>query len=611
MGVRVEGQLRITAEREYARYVVKCSTGETIPLDEDGLTRTGVTLSSYKTGTEGVTALYAGFMEVAMLGDTGNTVWQGESQAAECDITDALEDNAGRVTVVSVALKDSEGGSTLAVQSFSTVRDGASGEDASAARLALETGTTVPCTAFGVLKTGGTLEVEYSVNGVAPGRATLAAVFKDERGGTIRTAQASTALLKNNPWDMAREFAGCISAQRKAPYTLEVTASGVDGSGSVTAAYSIVYDTPPYTVRPETEWNGALTFRNGDILALEGEDGDGNATLDVYMWSYPVGGNSLLAPQQDIEQNPDTTHWAAFSSFGMLATRLFFAQYALVKNLGVETVEVNGDNGRITMRNASGSVLFEVKGGNVTCKTGTFENVTVTGTVNALAGTIGGFRIGSNTLGASDNAADTTLHAGNAAKGMYASIGANATPAGGAMAIGRFTNEQDWGAGWYLQPPNIGASVRSSGTKDSIALDMDGGCVRGLAIKNRVVTADVTLTRQDTYIVCGNTDAITVTLPSMQLDDDGHVIIIKRANSGGVNVKCQPCQTIGDSGASYGSAPRTAMPTILYSGSSTVPSGGTAGLSSRGDAWMLVWVRDYNARLGTYGTWVQTHMGYQ
>lgn len=382
MGVRAEGQLRITAEREYARYAVKCSTGETIPLDVDGLTKTGVTLSSYMTGTEGVTAPYTGFMEVSLLGGTGGTVWHGEAQAAEYDITDALEDNAGTVAVVSVTLKDAEGGSTLAVQSFSTVMDGAPGEDGLTARLALGGGSTVQCTAFGKLKTADALKATYSVDGAAPARARISAVFKDERGGVIRSS-IQHILGSVNPRSFAGEFKACMSTDRKAPYTLEVTASGTDWSGSVTEEYGIVYDTPPYTVRTETEWGAGLTFRNGDILAVEGVGDDGRPTLSVYMWSYPVEGNSELAPQEDIEQNADGTHWAAFSTFGMLATRLFFAQYALVRNLGVETVEVDGDNGSITMRDGSGAVLFEAKGGNVTCKTGTFENVTVTGIIHS------------------------------------------------------------------------------------------------------------------------------------------------------------------------------------------------------------------------------------
>lgn len=67
-------------------------------------------------------------------------------------------------------------------------------------------------------------------------------------------------------------------------------------------------------------------------------------------------------------------YWEAASNFEMVATKILFAAYALVKNLGVEAIE---------MKDKSGNVLFEAKDGNVTCMTGTFENITVNGTVKA------------------------------------------------------------------------------------------------------------------------------------------------------------------------------------------------------------------------------------
>jgi hypothetical protein len=39
------------------------------------------------------------------------------------------------------------------------------------------------------------------------------------------------------------------------------------------------------------------------------------------------------------------------------------------------------------MKDANGNILFQAKDGAVTCKTGTFENVTVQGTLNGVTGT--------------------------------------------------------------------------------------------------------------------------------------------------------------------------------------------------------------------------------
>ena len=67
-------------------------------------------------------------------------------------------------------------------------------------------------------------------------------------------------------------------------------------------------------------------------------------------------------------------YWKLGEKIELVATNLLLAAYALVKNLGVEAIE---------MRDSKGEVLFEAKDGNVTCKTGAFENITVSGTVKA------------------------------------------------------------------------------------------------------------------------------------------------------------------------------------------------------------------------------------
>lgn len=64
--------------------------------------------------------------------------------------------------------------------------------------------------------------------------------------------------------------------------------------------------------------------------------------------------------------------WKQADSVEMVATKILLSEYALVKNLGVETVE---------MKDAAGNVVFRVKDGNVVCKTGTFENVEISGTL--------------------------------------------------------------------------------------------------------------------------------------------------------------------------------------------------------------------------------------
>lgn len=69
---------------------------------------------------------------------------------------------------------------------------------------------------------------------------------------------------------------------------------------------------------------------------------------------------------------PDTNSglWKLADPVEIVATKILLTQYALVKNLGVETID---------MKDADGNIIFQAKDGNVTCNSGTFKNITVKG----------------------------------------------------------------------------------------------------------------------------------------------------------------------------------------------------------------------------------------
>ena len=67
-------------------------------------------------------------------------------------------------------------------------------------------------------------------------------------------------------------------------------------------------------------------------------------------------------------------YWQVAPNMEIIATKILLATYALVKNLGVEAID---------MKDANGNILFQAKDGNVTCKTGTFENIKVSGDITA------------------------------------------------------------------------------------------------------------------------------------------------------------------------------------------------------------------------------------
>lgn len=61
--------------------------------------------------------------------------------------------------------------------------------------------------------------------------------------------------------------------------------------------------------------------------------------------------------------------WKLTDPVEIVATKILLAQYALVKNLGVEAID---------MKDANGNIIFQAKDGNVTCNSGTFTNGTFT-----------------------------------------------------------------------------------------------------------------------------------------------------------------------------------------------------------------------------------------
>lgn len=76
-------------------------------------------------------------------------------------------------------------------------------------------------------------------------------------------------------------------------------------------------------------------------------------------------------------------YWQLSDKIDMVATYLFLAKYALINNLGVKYLELKTSDGFIRMTDDEGNILFNVENGNVTCLTGSFENVNVSGIVHA------------------------------------------------------------------------------------------------------------------------------------------------------------------------------------------------------------------------------------
>lgn len=98
-----------------------------------------------------------------------------------------------------------------------------------------------------------------------------------------------------------------------------------------------------------------------DVIEYEGE---------YYECNKKHTKSSSVTPLADYKAYGGKGNWTLGIRFSMVATKILLAQYALVKNLGVETID---------MKDAEGNIIFQAKDGSVTCNSGIFNNIKVTG----------------------------------------------------------------------------------------------------------------------------------------------------------------------------------------------------------------------------------------
>lgn len=534
------GSIALTANKEYGRYMIKCSTGETIPVDASGAPVGQVAFTFYKVDTDGVMASFsAKQVYYELLNSNGSSVYDDSlANISLLDVTDDLTSHRGQFKSVRLTVYGS-GHELLAVQSFGATEPGSDAEiyvisltsayytmnglkeinAKLAGKLYKRKGTTTTPVSGATVKFGyvngstttaltdssgafddsdwfvgdiytdtsacnssPSIFVSYELNGVTqasqyvslaqqggdgkPGDDGVAYDIVLNTGETVPcTAYAelinnivSVTLLKNgtsinfgidlkikdnNGNVLSSWMTGFYPGYQIQPKIAEAIATGtaprsiyirafanVNGQNQVVCEknFSVTYESPFPFVRRETEWSAGLTFRNGDILIL--------GANNVYMWNYQISGNSSVAPQTDVSENETTTHWRPFDYFEMLATRILLAEYALVKNLGVEVIE---------MKDADDNILFQAKGGAVTCNVGNFNNI------NVQSGKIAGFKISGNGLTNDPFDNDAYVIFRNDAHKCFAGIGGNVMPASSGMrSVGRFENEDTtdwWGLG--------------------------------------------------------------------------------------------------------------------------------------------------------------------
>lgn len=143
---------------------------------------------------------------------------------------------------------------------------------------------------------------------------------------------------------------------------------------SVNVTRVVKFRRKPAVLRGPQAWSDCAdgySFQSG---------GDGDEWKDVVMYGdnfYSCMVNHSKTPTNYPGSSDDQAngYWRLGDKIELVATKLLLAQYALVKNLGVECVD---------MKDAEGNIVFRAKDGEVICENGKFINASVFGDITAM-----------------------------------------------------------------------------------------------------------------------------------------------------------------------------------------------------------------------------------
>lgn len=259
---------------------------------------------------------------------------------------------------------------------------------------------------------------------------------------------------------------------------------------------------------------------------------------------------------------------------------------------------------------AKGGVLQSVRSPNGNFSIDEQGNAKLKGEIEASKGTIGGFEIGSGSIGTAINKVkdddgnedigygktdkmslldEFIVFNGNkrqAILGQWSSLG---TPL-----MMRLIDEVDD----YLTRYGAIISIKNK-QGGSCALGFGGGYVSGLALKTEALNKNSTRIDRDVNVALLMDEDTTYTLPDMQPYDDGHMVMVKAMNGSGKN---GACNNLNIKVGSYTMADGTVKtPYIMHSQGDHTQA---LALGSRGDAMILVFTPQIYSDDG-YGCWVQ------
>lgn len=228
------------------------------------------------------------------------------------------------------------------------------------------TGNTYTITIWGTLGTGKTLFYAYN-SSPSVKLCDIKQVANGVYQGTFSWINSQGATTIDNPTTVYIYAAPFETTANSTINKIKLEEGANANPVWTPAAAEMVGERGP-AIRGPRDWNdtsNSYTFYSGAA---------GEPFIDLVVY----GGYYYLCKQThnwSASYRPGTSngsaYWQLFADYEAIATKILLAKYALVENLGVTAIE---------MTNSSGDMLFTAKNGDVTCNTGNFKNVNISGT---------------------------------------------------------------------------------------------------------------------------------------------------------------------------------------------------------------------------------------
>lgn len=171
---------------------------------------------------------------------------------------------------------------------------------------------------------------------------------------------------------------GTVSDKQRITISLYAKVTAIDTNRAIITAQSLYYiasgengakgDRGPALRGPQA-WSDCAVgyvFQSG----ANGEDYKDVVLYGGYYYSCIKSHTKTASNYPGSTPDTNSGLWKLADPVEIVATKILLTQYALVKNLGVEAID---------MKDANGNIIFQAKDGNVTCNSGTFKNITVKG----------------------------------------------------------------------------------------------------------------------------------------------------------------------------------------------------------------------------------------